>query len=181
MVKARFDAADLPRITGSPEYKAIDELVEAIAQIATPFKTKRYGGKCGVLPLIVREDETRRVTNDDTLDCSRAIEPTIRNPTIALCTLPNDEKTLHAEHKVAWSEYKLGLAVDRYTVVAIVANVDKQYIFAKCMDCIGYANKIAHIMIVEVRNHPVILHAEKREICSFFVAPWSDSPDMTLK
>ena len=53
MVKARFDAADIPRITGSPEYDAIDELVEAIAQISTTFKTKRYGGKYGVLPLIV--------------------------------------------------------------------------------------------------------------------------------
>ena len=45
MVKGRFDAADLPRITGFPEYKAIDELVEAIAHIATTLKTKRYGGK----------------------------------------------------------------------------------------------------------------------------------------
>ena len=53
MVKVRFDAADLPRITGSPEYNAIDELVEAITQIATTFNTKRYGGKYGVLPLIV--------------------------------------------------------------------------------------------------------------------------------
>ena len=105
MVKACFDAADLPRITGSPEYNAIDELVEAITQIATTFKTKRYGGKCGVLPLIVSEDETRRVTNDDALDCSRAVEPALRNPRITLSTLPDNEKTFHAEHKVAWSEY----------------------------------------------------------------------------
>ena len=112
MVKARFDAADLPRITGSPEYDAIDELVEAIAQIATTFKTKRYGGKCGVLPLIVSENETRRVTNDDTLDCSRTVEHALRNPRITLSTLPVNENTLHAEHKVAWSEYKLELAVD---------------------------------------------------------------------
>ena len=63
----------------------------------------------------------------------------------------------------------------------IVANVDKQYIVAKCMDYVGYANKISHIMIAELRNHPIILNAEKREICSFFVAPWSDSPDMILK
>ena len=41
MVKARFGAANLPRITGSPEYKAINELVEAIAQIATTLKIKR--------------------------------------------------------------------------------------------------------------------------------------------
>ena len=45
MVKARCNAADLPRITGAPEYNTIDELVEAITQIAITFKTKRYGGK----------------------------------------------------------------------------------------------------------------------------------------
>ena len=81
MVKACFDAADLPRITGSPEYKAIDELVEAISQIAITFKTKHYGGKYGVLPLIVSKDETCRVTNDDALDYSRAVEPALQNPT----------------------------------------------------------------------------------------------------
>ena len=74
MVKSRFDAADLPCITGSPEYNAIDKLVETIDQIATTFKTKRYSGKCGVLPLIISEDETRRVTNDNAFDCSRAVE-----------------------------------------------------------------------------------------------------------
>ena len=67
MVKTRFNAADLPRITGCPEYNTIDELVDAIVQIATTFKTKRYSGKCGVLPLIVSEDQARRVTNDNAL------------------------------------------------------------------------------------------------------------------
>ena len=59
MVKSRFDAANLPRITGSPKYDAIDELVEAIAQIATTFNTKRYGGKCSVLSLVVSKYKTR--------------------------------------------------------------------------------------------------------------------------
>ena len=134
MVKARFDAADLPRITGSPKYNAINELVKAIAQIATTFKTKRHGGKFGVLPLIVRKDEARRVTNNNSLDCSRAVKPALRNPRINLSTLPDDKKTLNAEQKVAWIEYELELAVDQYVVAAIVANVNKQYIFEKCMD-----------------------------------------------
>ena len=90
MIKACFDAADLPRITVFPEYDTIDELVKAIAHIATTFKTKRYSGKCGVLYLIVSEDEARRVTNDNALDCSRAVEPALRNPRITLSTLPED-------------------------------------------------------------------------------------------
>ena len=63
----------------------------------------------------------------------------------------------------------------------IVTNVDKRYIVAKCINYIGYANKTAHTMIKELQTHPVVLNSEKREIRSFFMAPWSDSPDMTLK
>ena len=95
MVKARFDAADIPRITGLPEYDKINELVKAITQIATTFKTKRYGGKCGVLPLIVSKDKVLRVTNNNALDCSRAVKPALQNPKIALSTLPGDEKKLN--------------------------------------------------------------------------------------
>ena len=164
MVKSRFDAADLPCITRLPKYYAIDELVESIAQIATTFKTKRYSGKCGVLPLIVSKDEARRVTNDNALDCIRAVEPSIRNPRITVSNLPDDDKTLNAKHNVSWSEYELELVVDRYAVaaIAIVANVDKQYIVAKCMDYIGYANETAHTMIAELMMHPGLLNAEKR-------------------
>ena len=36
-------------------------------------------------------------------------------------------------------------------------------------------------MIAELMTHLVVLNAEKREIRSFFMAPWSDSPNMTLK
>ena len=113
--------------------------------------------------------------------CSRAVEPALLNPRITLSTLPDDEKTLHAEHKFAWIEYELDLAVDRYTVVVIVANVNKQYIFVKCMDYIGYVNETAHKIITELSTHPVVLNTEKQEIRSFFMSPWSDSPDMTMK
>ena len=69
---------------------AIDELVEAVAQIATNFKTKWYGGKCGVLTLIVSKDEVCRVTNDNASDCSRAVETALQNPRITLSALPDD-------------------------------------------------------------------------------------------
>ena len=49
------------------------------------------------------------------------------------------------------------------------------------MDYIGYANEAAHTMIAELMMHPVVLNTEKREIFAFFMAPWSDSPNMTLK
>ena len=116
MIKSRFDAANLPRITGPPEYDRFDELVEAIAQITTIFKTKRYDGKCGVLPLTVSKDKARRDTNNNALYCSHTVDAALRNPRITLSTLPNKNKTLNTEHKVAWSKYELEVVVDRYTV-----------------------------------------------------------------
>ena len=61
------------------------------------------------------------------------------------------------------------------------ANVNKQYIVAKYMVYIGYANETAHTMIAELMTHPVVLNKEKRQIRSLFMAPWSESPNMTLK
>ena len=60
------------------------------------------------------------------------------------------------------SEYEIVLAVDRYAIAAIVSNVDKQYIVAKCMDYIGYANETAYTMIVELMTYSVVLNTEKR-------------------
>ena len=48
------------------------------------------------------------------------------------------------------------------------------------MDYIGYANETALMMITELMTHPVFLNAEKQEICSFFMAPLSNFPNMTL-
>ena len=49
------------------------------------------------------------------------------------------------------------------------------------MDYIGYANETVHTMIAELMTHLVVLNSEKQEIRAFFMALWSDSPNMTLK
>ena len=115
------------------------------------------------------------------MDCICAVEPALCNLKITLSTIPNDDKSLIAEHKVSWSKYYLELAVDRYAIAVIFENINKQYIVAKCMGYIKYANKTAHKMIAELMTHPVVLDVEKQEICAFFIAPWSDSPNTTLK
>ena len=45
MVKACFNAAYFPRITGPPEHGPINGLVRAIATVVKGLKTPRYGGK----------------------------------------------------------------------------------------------------------------------------------------
>ena len=53
-------------------------------------------------------------------------------------------------------------AIIMYAISAIIANVNKQYIVAKCKDYIGYANETVHMMIAELMTHPVVLNAKKR-------------------
>ena len=57
MFKACFEVASFPQITGPPEHGTIDELVGAIATVATGFKTSRYGGKTGCLALVIDQEE----------------------------------------------------------------------------------------------------------------------------
>ena len=104
MVKARFDAASFPRITGTYAHGPIDEIVGAIATVATGFKIRRYGGKTGCLALVVDQEEMQWVANDDTLNCSSADEPTVLNPSIGETTTTTDKKILTAECRVTWYE-----------------------------------------------------------------------------
>ena len=104
MVKARFDAASFPRITGTSDHGPINEIVGAIATVATSFKIRRYGGKTGCLVLVVDQEEMQRVTKDDTLNCSSADEPTVINLSIGDTTTTMDKKILTAECRVTWYE-----------------------------------------------------------------------------
>ena len=100
MVKTRFYAAFFPRITGPPEHRPINELVRAIATVATGFKTRRYGRKNGCLALVVYQEEMRRVAKDDMLNCSHANKLTLINLSIRETTTATDEKILTAEHRL---------------------------------------------------------------------------------
>ena len=95
MVKARFDAASFPRITGPPEHRPMEKLVRAIATVAAGFKTSRYGGTV-CLALVVDQEEIQQVARDDMMDCSRANEPQLLNPNIGDNTTTTDEKILTA-------------------------------------------------------------------------------------
>ena len=93
MFKACFEVASFPQITGPPEHGTIDELVGAIATVATGFKTSRYGGTV-CLALVVDQEEIQQVARDDMMDCSRANEPQLLNPNIGDNTTTTDEKIL---------------------------------------------------------------------------------------
>ena len=180
MVKVRFGAASFPRITGPPEHGTINELVRAIATVATGFKTCRCGGNTGCLALIIDQEEIRRVAKDDTLDCSRANDPTLLNPSIRDTNTARDEKILTTEHRVTWYEYYLEQALGLYGVATIVINIYHQYFAEKHEDYVGYANVTTRSMLEQLETHSTILDKEKLEIMAAFFAPWSDAPDMNL-
>ena len=96
MVKARFDAAGLQRITISPEYDTIDELVKVIAQIATTFKTKRYD--VNVVSYPSSSAKMRRAASQTIMPLISAVPSNqlSETPGSPYPLSPNDNKTLHA-------------------------------------------------------------------------------------
>ena len=71
MVKARFKAAKIPRLNAMPTILSINEIVKAIAQVATSLKTRMWGGLHSFLALVLEESEMRHVANNPKLDCDR--------------------------------------------------------------------------------------------------------------
>ena len=181
MVKARFDTTNFTRIVGAPEHGPINILKDEITKVAGTFKTTRYGGRTGCLALIVDEDETRRVTKNRTLDCTRATTPLLLSPKINDTTTATDGKTFSAEHKQIWYKYYLKQAVDLYDVAAIVARTNSQYIAELEMDYVGFAEETTQSMLAHLCTQPVVLSEEKRVIRRDFFRPWSDSLNMNLQ
>ena len=68
MVESCFKAAVIPWINTMTTILSIDELVKAIAQVATSLKTRMWGGLHGCIALVLEESEMRLVANDPTLD-----------------------------------------------------------------------------------------------------------------
>ena len=54
-VKAPFKASVFPWLDAMPTILSIDELVKAIAQVATSLKTIMWGGLHGCLALVLEE------------------------------------------------------------------------------------------------------------------------------
>ena len=102
MVEARFKAAMIPWLNAIPTILSIDELVKAIFQVATIFKTRIWGGLHGCLDLVLEESEMRLVANEPILDCDRMDKPPFTHPDITPLTTVTKEKQLTNDNKVTW-------------------------------------------------------------------------------
>ena len=162
MVKARFDTTNFTRIVGALDHGPIDILEDEIAKVAATFKTTRYGGRTRCLALIVDQEEMRRITKDENLDCTRAPKPPLLSPRLTDTTTATDGKTFAAEHRQVWFEYYLDQAVDLYDVAAIIASTDAQYLAELEMDYVGFAEETTQTMLAHLRTQPVVLNEEKR-------------------
>ena len=158
MVKAWFDTTNFTRILGAPEHGPINILKDKLAKVVATFKTTGYGGRTGCLDLSIDEDETRRVTKDRTLDCTRATMPPLLSPKINDTTTATDGKTFAAEHKQIWYKYYLDQAVDLYGISAIVASTDLQYLAELEMDYVGFAEETTQLMLAHLCTQPVVLN-----------------------
>ena len=123
MVETRFKAAVFPRLNAIPTILFIDELVKAIAQVATIIKTSMCTGLHICLDLVLKETKIHHVANDPALNCDRMDKPMFTNPYITPLTDITDDKQHTNKHKVTWDEYHLQEAVILHGRAAIVAAI----------------------------------------------------------
>ena len=132
MVEDRFKAAVFLRLNAMPNILSINELVKAIAQVATSLKTRIWGGGShSCLALVLEEAEMRHVANDPALNCDRMEKTPSTHPDITPLTTVTEDKQLTNEHKVTWDECYLQEAVIFHGRAAIFASVMSQYIEEK--------------------------------------------------
>ena len=181
MVETRFKAAVFPRLNAIPTILFIDELVKAIAQVATSLKTRMWGELHGCLALFLEETEMRHVAKNSTLNCDRMEKQPFTHPDITPLTTITKDKQLTNEHKVTWDEYHLQEAVVFHGISAIVTAVMPQYIEEKEVDYLGYSMETILSLVTHLRTLPVITNAERMAKKAAFSAPWNDSPDHHLR
>ena len=95
MVEACFKAAVFPLLDTMPTILSINEIVKAIAQVATSLKTRIWGGPHSCLALVLEETEMRHVANDPTLDCDSGNsmeKPPFTHPEITPLTTVTEDK-----------------------------------------------------------------------------------------
>ena len=159
MVKARFKAAKIPRLNAMPTILSINEIVKAIAQVATSLKTRMWGGLHSCLALVLEESEMRHVANNPKLDCNRMEKPPFTHPDITPLTTVTKDKHITKEHKVTWDEYHLQEAVILHGRAAIVAAVMPQYIEEKEVDYLRYSLETILSLVAHLCTWPVITNA----------------------
>ena len=139
----------------------MNELVKAIAQVATSLKTRMWGGLHGCPALVVEESKIRLDANDTTLDCNNMEKPPFTHPGITPLTTATEDKQLTNDHKVTWDKYHLQEAVIFHGRSAIVVAVIPQYIEEKEVDYLGYIMESILSLIAHLRTWPVITNGRK--------------------
>ena len=82
MVRKRTEAVPLNTIAGQPTLNSIQHLVKQLVTSASHIATAKWGGKHGLLPLVLIEYKTQLAAGDNNLDCKWIAKTELLNPII---------------------------------------------------------------------------------------------------
>ena len=141
MVRERMEAFPLDVIVGQPPLNSVRYLLEHLTTFERHFATKKWGGKHGFLPLVLREAKIRISARDKNLNFNQLAKPELLDPKIEDYTKGRDILQLQEDQKVECQKYTFQEVVDSVAVKAIVTDVDAQYIKDLEEDYVRYKNQ----------------------------------------
>ena len=82
MVNGIMEAVPLDAIMGQPNLNSVRHLINQLADFAIHLDTTKWGGKHGLLPLVLTKTKMRLTAGNQDLDCGRIKRPEILKPKI---------------------------------------------------------------------------------------------------
>ena len=79
MLRGRIKDIPLDAIVGQPTLQSMGQLIEKLETFASHFATTKWGGKHGLLPLVLSKAKMKPAAGNNNLDCKSLNKPELIN------------------------------------------------------------------------------------------------------
>jgi hypothetical protein len=120
-----MSAKSLNVIVGQPTTNFMNKIMEQMAQMVAPVKTTTWGGRHGLLTLVLDDTDYKSITKSTTQTTALLTQPDAINQGITNQSTPFKILTLQAETKTLQKEFDLQEAVINIRVQCIIYCVEE--------------------------------------------------------
>jgi hypothetical protein len=140
-------AKPLDVIVRQPTTKSMNKMTEQMAQMVAPVKTTAWGGRHGLLALVLDDTDYKSITKSTTQTTALVTQPDAVNQGITDQSTQLEILTLQAETKTLQKEFDQQEAVINIGVQRIIDCIEEQYVEELNEEYFGYANSTIKLVL----------------------------------
>jgi hypothetical protein len=173
-----MSAKPLNVIVGQLTTKSMNKMMEQMAQMVAPVKMTTWGGRHGLLTLVLDDMDYKSITKPTTQMTVLITQPDAINQGITNQSTPFEILTLQAETKTLPKEFDLQEAVINIGVQRIIDYVEEQYVEELNEEYFRYANSTIKSVLYHLRmKWCKIMTRQRMDATDAFYQAWV--PNMT--